>query len=263
MASGKIFAGLVVLGACACGVSGGLAGVSGAFDVSLASGAFYAAILTAGASTFLVGISSRRAAIGPALAALAALLSASLLAPPRTMMDGFEHSGAHLAGFVLYFAAASLLLFAILKFYGRGVEPYGLLVLASAVLAAGCTCCLTPGALRYTGLYLGAPAWVLSRLALVLFAFLLGSLGFWLAGRIGPWLYFTLGIALVYPLEKLSEALVPTLNVGSANLVFLLRYPLWLAGTALVFLSAAAFLPGAWSRRAAAETREGEPSLAS
>lgn len=93
-------------------------------------------------------------------------------------------------------------------------------------------------------MFFGAPSWLVTRFSLVLVAFALGSIGFYLAGRGRAWGCFALGIALVYPVEKLAEFLVPSLYLGSANLVFLIRYPVWLTGTALVFYAATQVLAG-------------------
>ncbi len=241
MNSSQVFTGLTILGACACGAGGGLATVSGALGWPAPSGIFYASLLAAGGALFLWGLRRTRALL-PAMAACGLLLAASLLAPPRVMSDSVTHTAANLVGFSLYFVAAAAFVYTLLQLYQLQGGSAGWMALSSAVLAIGCTCCLTPGALRYTGLQLGLPSWPVSRLALVLAAFALGTAGFWLAGRGRGWAFFAAGIALVYPVEKAVEWLVPSLQVGSANLVFLLRYPVWLAGTALVFWGAAHLL---------------------
>lgn len=155
------------------------------------------------------------------------------------MRDDFVHSSGNLFGFLLYLAAAVLLIAALTSAYRSRLNGVEAVALAGAALAAGCTCCLTPGAVRYSVLQTGlVPGWMVSRLALALAAAVIGGGALYKARGSKAFLWFAAGILLVYPVEKLVEWAAPTWSVSGANLTFLLRYPVWLAGTACVMYAA-------------------------
>ncbi len=242
MRNQTIFAGMTLLAACACGAGSGLASVAGAAGAPIPAGWPYFALLSVGGLLLLKGLGSWEAR-GPALAALAVLLVAGLLAPPRVMRDELSHSAGNLTGFALYVVAAALLIAALIRVYQPRVDLPLLAALGSVALAAGCTCCLTPGAVRYGLLSTGLiPSPAVSRLALVGVAVIVGTAGFLVAQNWNAAGFFLAGVLLVYPVEKAVEGLVPVWQVADANLVFLLRYPVWLAGTGLILYAAAMVL---------------------
>ena len=253
-----VFLGTTLLAACACGAGAGLASVSAAAGAPIPAGWPYAALLLTGGLLLLKGIgkSPPRPLF---LSALAVLLMAGLLAPPRVMRDDFSHSTGHLIGFALYVAAAVLLIAAFIHLYRPRVDWPLLAVVGSAALAAGCTCCLTPGAVRYgllaTG---GVPSPAVSRFALVALAATIGCAGFAAARNWRAMGFFLGGIVMVYPIEKLVEFLAPVWQVGDASLTFLLRYPVWLAGTGSIIYAAALTLT---ARRSAAGDAVGPAAL--
>lgn len=237
------FAGVTILAACACGASAGLASLGGVAGVVGPSGIYYVGILSLGGLLFAFGVTREPRAWLPAALFLGALATAGLLAPPRVMSDSVAHQGTHVIGFLLYLGALAALIWTLLRLYSASPNWPTILGMGSVALAIGCTCCLTPGAIRYTALWAGLePSWLVSRFALVTVGTLLGSYAFYKADR-QDWLrYYYAGVLVVYPVEKLAELIVPTWQVGSASLTFLIRYPLFLTGTGLIVFAASKLL---------------------
>lgn len=239
-----LFTGLVIMAACACGSSAGMASIISRIVSPVAPGVFYAATMVIGTLLFIYGIwSTSTAARILGLLAAGTLWTAGLLAPPRIMRDGQVFTDANMAGFALYLVALGLIIAVLMKLFQPAQAGWVGMGVVGIGLATGCPCCLTGGAIRFLGLEGGVhPSWLLSRGAILSVAILVAALTIWKVGRMFAFIPLLTGFLMVYPLEKAIEWLVPSLTFQGMNFVFLLRYPFWLVGTALLFGAAVILL---------------------
>ncbi|HWK09257.1 MAG TPA: hypothetical protein VNR64_04360 [Vicinamibacterales bacterium] len=235
-----VFCGATAMAACACGTASGVASIATRWGWAADSSVIYPILVGTGAVMFLAGIGTRAHARLIASLGIAALAMSILLAPQGMMHGSHTFTAPTFAGFGLYFVAAGLLVWSALRAYGPVREAPAAVALSGLVLATGCTCCLTAGSAHFVGISVGIDpqSWVLSRLFFLSIGVMLAAAGSIWAGRPRAIAFTLAGAVIAYAGEIWIEQLVPAWDVDGMNLVFLLRYPMWLLGAGLLVAGA-------------------------
>ena len=240
MSDRQVFGGATILAACACGTASGLASVGEQAGYSLPSSVLYPALLGTGGALFAAGIRDRSKAWLPTTLAFLAFAAALTLAPQSIMHGSDTFARSEIVGFFFYYLAGAFFVWAAVRLYAPERPLPAAVSLGAMVLAAGCTCCLAQGATRYLGIAAGLDpsSFLVSRTLLLGTAVTVASLAALAAGARSavPWL--VAGAIVIYPVQAAMELLVPSLVIGGAELRFLTRYPVWLAGAGLLLFGA-------------------------
>ena len=240
MSDRQVFGGATILAACACGTASGLASLGEKAGLTVGANVLYPALLATGAALFAAGVRGRPQARVPTTLAFAAFAVALTLAPQSIMHGSESFAPSEIVGFFFYYLAGAFFVWTAVRLYAPQRPVPAAVSLGAIVMAAGCTCCLAQGATRYLGIAAGLDpsSFLVSR------TFLLGTAVAVAAGAAlaagarwaVPWL--VAGAIVIYPVQAAMELLVPSLVIGGAELRFLTRYPVWLAGAGLLLFGA-------------------------
>jgi hypothetical protein len=233
--------GTSILMACACGAASNSVKLLALAGLTTTTALVHPALLGIGAGLIVYGLwRTARPSAYLALAAFGVLAAAALITPAGVMTvphdtmwhgRGLPWNGTQMAGAALYVVAATLLGYAFWRAFPSRKPAASAAAIGGAALATGCTCCMVTGAVAGMAVTAGASAAYFESMP-ILFWVGLGvvAAGLYRLGGIRAAAWVPLGGLIV----RLGFSIDAKWPVGDANLTFVPKYLIYLAGTAVI-----------------------------